>query len=109
MGWIEHHWVQVGYQLAAITATFTYCFTVSCLLLFLINLVPGLSLRSSIEDEEVGMDECQVGEFAYDYVELTRHVADSGSVITMPMAGETVATSSSSFTTEKRGPEPAVV
>ena len=41
------------------------------------NLIPGLSLRAPQEDEEVGMDDCQLGEFAYDYVELTRHVPDS--------------------------------
>ena len=40
------------------------------------NLVPGLSLRVSSEDENVGIDDSQLGEFAYDYVELTRHVAD---------------------------------
>ena len=41
------------------------------------NLVPGLSLRVSPGEEEVGCDDCQLGEFAYDYVELTRHVSDS--------------------------------
>lgn len=41
------------------------------------NLVPGLSLRVSANDEEVGVDDCQLGEFAYDYVELRRHVADA--------------------------------
>lgn len=41
------------------------------------NLVPGLSLRVSTEEEELGLDDCQLGEFAYDYVEMTRHMADS--------------------------------
>lgn len=41
------------------------------------NLVPGLSLRVSAEEEEHGLDDGQLGEFAYDYVELTRHMADS--------------------------------
>lgn len=41
------------------------------------NLVPGLSLRVSVEEEELGLDDVQLGEFAYDYVELTRHMADS--------------------------------
>lgn len=43
------------------------------------NLVPGLSLRVTADEEELGIDDCQLGEFAYDYVELTRHVADSAS------------------------------
>lgn len=38
------------------------------------NLVPGLSLRVSAEEEELGLDDGQLGEFAYDYVELSRHV-----------------------------------
>lgn len=46
------------------------------------NLVPGLSLRATPEEEEIGMDDFQLGEFAYDYVEVTRHVADSGSSMT---------------------------
>ena len=36
------------------------------------NLIPGLSLRASAEEEEMGLDEAQLGEFAYDYVELRR-------------------------------------
>ena len=66
----------MGYQLAGTVATFAWSFTFTCLILFLLNLVPGLSLRATPEEEELGMDDCQLGEFAYDYVELTRHVAD---------------------------------
>jgi Amt family ammonium transporter len=40
------------------------------------NLVPGLSLRASEEEEALGMDDAQLGEFAYDYVELRRDFAD---------------------------------
>ena len=40
------------------------------------NLVPGLSLRASEEEEAVGMDDAQLGEFAYDYVELRREFSD---------------------------------
>lgn len=40
------------------------------------NLVPGLSLRASEEDENLGMDDAQLGEFAYDYVELRREFSD---------------------------------
>lgn len=47
----------------------------TCVILFLMNLVPGLSLRVSAEEEEMGLDDGQLGEFAYDYVELKRHVA----------------------------------
>lgn len=39
------------------------------------NLVPGLSLRVSPEAEEIGLDDGELGEFAYDYVEIARHVS----------------------------------
>lgn len=38
------------------------------------NLIPGLSLRASEEAEILGIDDAEIGEFAYDYVELTREV-----------------------------------
>lgn len=77
IGWIQHNWIQLGYQLAGICAAFSWSFVLTCIILFLMNLVPGLSLRVSPEEEELGLDDCQLGEFAYDYVEMTRHVADS--------------------------------
>lgn len=40
------------------------------------NLIPGLSLRASVEEEELGLDDAQLGEFAYDYVELSRTMND---------------------------------
>lgn len=48
----------------------------TCVILFLMNLVPGLSLRTSPEQEEIGLDDGQLGEFAYDYVELRPNVND---------------------------------
>jgi Amt family ammonium transporter len=38
------------------------------------NLIPGLSLRATEEAEILGIDDAEIGEFAYDYVELTREV-----------------------------------
>lgn len=66
--------MQLGHQLADCVAGFSYSFVLTCVILFLMNLVPGLSLRVSAEEEEMGLDDTQLGEFAYDYVELSRHV-----------------------------------
>jgi Amt family ammonium transporter len=55
---------------------FTYSFFGTCLILFIMNLIPGLSLRASEEEEALGMDDAQLGEFAYDYVELRREFSD---------------------------------
>ena len=73
-GWLNRHWVQLAYQLADSVAGFAYAFGGSCLILFIMNLIPGLKLRASEEAEVLGMDDAEVGEFAYDYVELTRDV-----------------------------------
>ncbi|UKZ83949.1 hypothetical protein TrVFT333_011764 [Trichoderma virens FT-333] len=99
IGWIQHHWVQLGYQLAGICAAFGWSFVLSCIILFVMNLIPGLSLRVNAEDEEVGIDDCQLGEFAYDYVELTRHVTDGVALSTPAVL------SSSSSTAEKHSAE----
>lgn len=39
------------------------------------NLVPGLSLRATEDDEVTGIDDAELGEFAYDYVELRRETS----------------------------------
>lgn len=80
IGWIEGNWVQLGNQLAGTCACFAWSFTLSCIILFLMNLVPGLSLRVSADEEDVGVDDAQLGEFAYDYVELKRNFNDMGLV-----------------------------
>ncbi len=53
-------------------AGFSYSFVMTCVILFLMNLIPGLGLRVTAEEEELGLDDAQLGEFAYDYVELAR-------------------------------------
>ncbi|KAI0007069.1 ammonium transporter [Xylariaceae sp. FL0662B] len=55
-GWWDHHWRQMGYQLAAACTCAAWSFTVSCVLLFVINKIPGLHLRATEEDEIRGLD-----------------------------------------------------
>ena len=45
------------------------------------NLIPGLSLRASEEAEITGIDDSELGEFAYDYVEHKREIPYGRSVI----------------------------
>jgi len=71
-GWIEHNWKQLYIQFAYIVACTVYAFVVSAILAYLINMIPGLHLRASEEAELLGMDDDQLGEFAYDYVEVRR-------------------------------------
>lgn len=76
-GWLNHHYIQLAYQLADCVSGFAYSFFGTCIILFLINLVPGLRLRASEEEEILGIDDAEIGEFAYDYVEVTRDVVNA--------------------------------
>lgn len=71
-GWIIHNYRQLYIQLAYIIAACAYSFVVSAIIAYLINITPGLHLRASEEAELLGMDDDQLGEFAYDYVEVRR-------------------------------------
>lgn len=71
-GWIIHNYRQLYIQIAYIVAASAYTFVVSAIIAYVINLIPGLHLRASEEAELLGMDDDQIGEFAYDYVEVRR-------------------------------------
>lgn len=71
-GWVKHNYKQLYQQFAYIVAVIAYTFVVSALLAFVIDKIPGLHLRASEEAELLGMDDDQLGEFAYDYVEVRR-------------------------------------
>lgn len=72
LGWIQHNWKQLYIQFAYIVAATVYAFVVSAIIAFIIDKIPGLHLRASEEAELLGMDDDQLGEFAYDYVEVRR-------------------------------------
>ncbi|WEW57975.1 low affinity high capacity ammonium permease [Emydomyces testavorans] len=71
-GWIIHNYRQLYIQTAYILACMGYSFVVSALIAYAINFIPGLHLRVTEEAELLGMDDDQLGEFAYDYVEVRR-------------------------------------
>jgi ammonium transporter, Amt family len=73
-GWINHHWIQLAIQLMDSVTGGLYSFCGTSLILFIMNMIPGLRLRASEEAEILGIDDAEIGEFAYDYVELTREV-----------------------------------
>lgn len=77
-GFITHNWKQIYIQIAYIAACIGYTAVVTGLICFVLNMIPGLQLRATEEGEEKGMDEDQVGEFAYDYVEVRRDYLDWG-------------------------------
>jgi Amt family ammonium transporter len=71
-GWPIGNYRQFYIQLAYIVACTGYAFVMSAILAYIVNFIPGLHLRASEEAELLGMDDDQLGEFAYDYVEVRR-------------------------------------
>lgn len=75
-GWLNHNYRQLYVQLAYIVACTAYSFVTTAFisfgLNFMGNFVPGIKLRASEKAELLGMDDDQLGEFAYDYVEVRR-------------------------------------
>lgn len=67
-GWLNQNWRQVGIQLADSVAGMSYSFVVTTIILWAMHFIPGLRLRASEEAEIVGIDDAEMGEFAYDYV-----------------------------------------
>lgn len=46
----------------------------TALIVFALDHIPGMSLRVSETAEVLGIDDSEIGEFAYEYVELTREM-----------------------------------
>lgn len=68
-GWMNQHWAQLGYQIAESTAGAAWSFVVTYLILFIMNKIPGLSLRVDRESELQGLDVAEIGEMAYYHVD----------------------------------------
>lgn len=63
-GWLNGHYIQLAYQLADSVSGFTYSFGGTCIILAIMNLIPGLSLRATDNAEHSGIDDAEIGEFA---------------------------------------------
>ncbi|GAA6036700.1 hypothetical protein JCM8097_003436 [Rhodosporidiobolus ruineniae] len=75
-GWINHNWIQLGYQFAGVTSVTAWTAVVTYLLLLIINYIPGLRFRVDEDVEVIGLDEAEIGEFAYDYLHITKDILD---------------------------------
>ena len=60
MGYVE----QVGIQAVGVVATLIYSGIVSVIILFVLDKIPGLGLRASESDEDLGLDLATHGEQA---------------------------------------------
>ncbi|KAJ7723482.1 ammonium transporter [Mycena maculata] len=73
-GWLNHHYIQLAYQLADSTASLSYSFVMTTIILWIMHFVPTLRLRASEEAEMIGIDDAEMGEYAYDYVGLEQEL-----------------------------------
>ncbi|KAK1781466.1 ammonium transporter AmtB-like domain-containing protein [Copromyces sp. CBS 386.78] len=55
-GWWNRNFRQLGLQFAGATTAAAWSFVISCILLFIINKIPGLHLRASEDSEIRGLD-----------------------------------------------------
>eukprot|EP00158_Paraphelidium_tribonemae_P007236 Partr_v1_DN28163_c0_g1_i2_m55913 putative Ammonium transporter len=68
-GWMDGHYMQFLYQLAGSCAGLVWSFTLTYLILFIMNCLSYLNLRLHKDKEMIGLDRAQLGESAYDYIE----------------------------------------
>lgn len=74
-GWLEsRHWVQLGIQIADSVAGLAYSFVLTTAILWIMHFIPFLRLRVDEETEILGIDDAEMGEFAYDYVGLDQEL-----------------------------------
>ncbi|KAJ7914341.1 ammonium transporter AmtB-like domain-containing protein [Mycena leptocephala] len=66
-GWLNGNYIQLAYQLAGCAAILSYSFTVTALLLLVMDRIPGLRLRVSEEEETGGLDVHEIGEAIMEY------------------------------------------
>ncbi|CAG8521946.1 12059_t:CDS:2 [Gigaspora rosea] len=68
-GWINRNWIQIAYQLSDSVAGMAYSFFMTFAILWIMDKIPGLSIRSDPESEAKGLDESELGELAYYHVD----------------------------------------
>ncbi|RHZ35374.1 Ammonium transporter [endosymbiont GvMRE of Glomus versiforme] len=64
-GLLDGNWMQIIYQFTASVVGIVYSLLITAAILLIMNITPGLSLRSKKEDEEEGIDKSELGESVY--------------------------------------------
>ncbi|CAF0825311.1 unnamed protein product [Rotaria sordida] len=71
-GWLDGNWMQIVYQLILASTGFVWSFVITLIILLIMNKIPGLTLRTSIDGEIQGIDYDQFNEYTHDYIEFQR-------------------------------------
>ncbi|KAK9474654.1 ammonium transporter AmtB-like domain-containing protein [Dipodascopsis tothii] len=84
-GWVDHNYIQFGYQLAEVCAIVGYAFVVSVILLYIINYIPGLKFRVPEDHEVKGLDEHLLYEEGMGDLELSEILKKAGFLTSIPV------------------------
>ncbi|GEQ68839.1 hypothetical protein JCM33374_g2508 [Metschnikowia sp. JCM 33374] len=68
-GWMNHNYKQLGYQLAGSVSIGAWSFVVTSIILLILDKIPFLRLRLHEDEELMGVDLAEIGEYAYYYEE----------------------------------------
>ncbi|KAJ1652858.1 hypothetical protein IWQ61_006897 [Dispira simplex] len=70
-GWVNGHWHQMLIQLWACAVGAAWSFVVSYIILYVMDKIPYLQLRMDPDEERLGADFVEMGEYGYEYVKDT--------------------------------------
>lgn len=77
-GWLDRNYMQLAWQLADSATGFGYSFSMTMVILWTMHFIPGLRLRADEDSEILGIDDAEMGEYAYDYVGLETELHPTG-------------------------------
>lgn len=108
-GWWNRNWKQMGYQLAAATVCAAWAFTITCILLFIINRIPGCHIRATEEEEVLGLDAKYLYDVEIESLDLRSYDAVSSPAKNFPAGSgaSSVKVTRASLTMDKDGIEKA--
>ena len=86
-GWLDHNWIQLGHQLADSCAGVGYSLVMTTIILWVMHFIPGCRLRTDEESEIIGIDDAEMGEFAYDYVAVDAELGPKAELAGAPDHG----------------------
>jgi len=67
-GWINHVWIQMARQVAAVGAAGIWSFLITLLICWVLNKIPYMSLRVTLASERGGIDFGELDEIAYGFL-----------------------------------------
>jgi Amt family ammonium transporter len=92
-GWWNRNFKQMGYQLAAATVCAAWSFAISCILLFIINKIPGCHIRLPEDEELMGLDQKYLMDVEMQTSDLSGYEVTEPSVNVTPKNGGSLKTS----------------